>query len=921
MRHIPTLYIGIGGTGCKTLVEIQKNFTDEFGEGNIPEHIRFIGIDTDIFQEAKKIQKFFHITYGATTPQEYYAIQKENNTGRCDWYTNNTNLLPGQKCGTASNRSNARFLLEMDSYQVMNYIRKTLSELTNIASYEFNTTEVDIRFVISLAGGTGSGMLIPLAVMISQYKNVSIYGYSLLHGIFRKYDLADRIIDNAFMNCYATTLELDYIQHATVDCPFKIKICDIDFTVTDQLFREFYMVEGTDGTGRFVSQHEDLFKVLSLSMYSASFDCEHKGSIKHSISQGYFNYENKIGWLCSLGGCEITYRGDAAAKLQAYSDSRKIISKLIESGDEDASAVTTMMLSGIYDIERPEYWDKLKDKLELPRLVCTNPASNVEKIKEDIRTANEPINLSNKPSGIELHTYRNCSLTDLTKILTTLDTKLPPILTTLQNVENHLQKNLEKILGDIDEMYLVLRSWKGRLLSFTPAKQDKLIFQLYNLIDEAKTLQQEIALRRYVVEKIDQMSTEVRTYKNKCQALCARLQTLDLLLENDIDDQLLKLRNDNSSINHDISYAYWKSKQALAGEINIPVGFTSTLLGYENIEIGELHDKLLKVTDDSPAVQHYRDVIIDDAIDALPEIYRSGIIRFLRTSANRMLALDRRGLMPTSSTIKNGILTIYSKKQIPSLVKDIEQIFGQTINACLNHSSAKGHENRIILSYYEGAVLPYCIKAFTPEMIAIEYKEALERGKYNPHIDAKLFETLMTSNYTLAPTFSTIEPPVPSTPQLESKPSTPIKPEPAQTSIHMTEENKKYKVFISAKSEDYTYAEQVYEFLVEHNLSVFLACRELKRIGEAEYALAIDSALDETEHMIVLLSSPDHARSKWVQYEWSTFENDKKSGYREGNLLVIKLPGVEQRKLPPGLRHKETFILDSYKDSLLYYLG
>ena len=73
--------------------------------------------------------------------------------------------------------------------------------------------------------------------------------------------------------------------------------------------------------------------------------------------------------------------------------------------------------------------------------------------------------------------------------------------------------------------------------------------------------------------------------------------------------------------------------------------------------------------------------------------------------------------------------------------------------------------------------------------------------------------------------------------------------------------------------------------------------------------------------MIVLLSSPDHARSKWVQYEWSTFENDKKSGYREGNLLVIKLPGVEQRKLPPGLRHKETFILDSYKDSLLYYLG
>jgi hypothetical protein len=211
-------------------------------------------------------------------------------------------------------------------------------------------------------------------------------------------------------------------------------------------------------------------------------------------------------------------------------------------------------------------------------------------------------------------------------------------------------------------------------------------------------------------------------------------------------------------------------------------------------------------------------------------------------------------------------------------------------------------------------VLPYCIKAFTPEMIAKEYKEALESGRYNPHIDAKLFETIKALDYSLAPKFSTKYSIVPSVSSLDPKPE---EIHPDQVILN---EKTRYKVFISAKSADYAYAEQVYDFLVERNLSVFLACRELKRIGEAEYALAIDAALDDTEHMIVILSSPEYAKSKWVQYEWSTFENDKKSGYREGNLLVIKHPEVEQKKLPPALRHKETFLFDSYKESLCHYL-
>ena len=132
---------------------------------------------------------------------------------------------------------------------------------------------------------------------------------------------------------------------------------------------------------------------------------------------------------------------------------------------------------------------------------------------------------------------------------------------------------------------------------------------------------------------------------------------------------------------------------------------------------------------------------------------------------------------------------------------------------------------------------------------------------------------------------------------------------------------RKYDVFISSKSDDYAYAEQVYEFLTEKGFSVFWACRELKKIGNAEYSVTIDDALDEAEHMIVVCSSARYAKSKWVRYEWSTFENDRMSGYRDGNLLVILFPEVEEKDLPPALRHQEHIMFSSYKESVLFYLA
>lgn len=133
----------------------------------------------------------------------------------------------------------------------------------------------------------------------------------------------------------------------------------------------------------------------------------------------------------------------------------------------------------------------------------------------------------------------------------------------------------------------------------------------------------------------------------------------------------------------------------------------------------------------------------------------------------------------------------------------------------------------------------------------------------------------------------------------------------------MTQE-KKYDVFISSKSEDYPIAEQVYDFLHSKGLSVFLASKKLDEIGEAQYALAIDEAIDQSNHMLVVASSIDYIYSRWIQYEWSIFSNDLKSGYKTGNLLTILSPRVLLKDLPASLRHQQSFSFKDYQKVLAY---
>lgn len=132
----------------------------------------------------------------------------------------------------------------------------------------------------------------------------------------------------------------------------------------------------------------------------------------------------------------------------------------------------------------------------------------------------------------------------------------------------------------------------------------------------------------------------------------------------------------------------------------------------------------------------------------------------------------------------------------------------------------------------------------------------------------------------------------------------------------------KYDVFISCKSDKYDLAEKVYDFLTANGLNVFFAKNILKKIGSSDYGDAIDVALEQSTHLIVFCTSASEVEkmtSPYVYYEWSSFNNEQRSGRKSGNLITI-LKDTSVADLPFALRKVQSFSYDNFDNTILSYL-
>ncbi|MCQ2536834.1 MAG: tubulin-like doman-containing protein [Lachnospiraceae bacterium] len=211
--NAPTLLIGLGGTGSKIIEKVSKMVTPE--ERN---NIAFAVFDTDI-NELDTIQRRnpFIKTIQTSTKQTVGEYLKQDTHARDEWFPVNA-ILNGKTLteGAGQVRSISRLALEtVIRAGKMEPLHEAIQSLYKV---EEDKKDQALRIVIvsSLAGGTGSGLILPVALYTRNYlqthyrQSANIArGFFILPEVF--YEVIPGLTErnNLKANAYATLRELD----------------------------------------------------------------------------------------------------------------------------------------------------------------------------------------------------------------------------------------------------------------------------------------------------------------------------------------------------------------------------------------------------------------------------------------------------------------------------------------------------------------------------------------------------------------------------------------------------------------------------------------------------------------------------------------------------------------------------------------
>ncbi len=138
--------------------------------------------------------------------------------------------------------------------------------------------------------------------------------------------------------------------------------------------------------------------------------------------------------------------------------------------------------------------------------------------------------------------------------------------------------------------------------------------------------------------------------------------------------------------------------------------------------------------------------------------------------------------------------------------------------------------------------------------------------------------------------------------------------------------NTKYDIFISFKAtakgvvtDDVAVATDLYQSLTACGFRVFFSSQTVFKGGSSDFSKQIDNALDTARLLIVVSSKLEYISSRWVEYEWKTFNADILSNVKTDAQILTFTSGIDTRQLPRILRYVQNFDY-TQKETMLSFI-
>lgn len=347
-----TIYIGIGGTGIKTILKVKENFHKSCN-GNTPSMIKFLCIDTNLSDlngkdvDIVKLENTEKLHLTINQPAGAYKAGLRN--GKYAWMPeeNQDNIADIRGTGAGQVRSNGRFILEYNeenSKCISGQLKKVYRDLTAAVAGDdsfdiMETAKTDVYLAFSIAGGTGSGMFLRIASLIRQnIPNSNLIAYAYSPAFFEGVGVTWNIKHNA----YGALLELDYNMHGNRS-EYKNK----SMGITDKLFDAVMYIDNKtytvdqqqqDFTYKFDEVVENVGNALYLSAGQIGADTASIiDNLRNAMNSGGYDHEckdgMKNGWVASVGVSELFCKDNADIDYKTNQSAINVLSNLLN-GDE-----------------------------------------------------------------------------------------------------------------------------------------------------------------------------------------------------------------------------------------------------------------------------------------------------------------------------------------------------------------------------------------------------------------------------------------------------------------------------------------------------------------------------------------------------------------------------------------------------------
>lgn len=329
LRYKRTLFVGLGGAGARTLRTLKKKILTA-NKGELPKQIRFLLIDTNStelsnyrdFDNSEKIciavrepyQRYKH-DYGTAT-HEFIPPQ-------------NAAFLQALERGAGQIRSNGHFAVIENQYsnKLRRIFREAADQLEDIdvdGKGLERDPKIEVRLVFSIAGGTGSGVFLPIATLLRsaiKHSELTAYIYSATHYSKQVENSAKYAV---MQNAYTALCELDYMMHfgrdkrrENIRFNFGPEVTQ-SIVQTNKPFEEVYYIDkhtsyptadSVEFSYNEISRlQENTAEVMHIS--STNIITAHTGTVdnvRQKIMEGQFDVSDKFAWVSGVGIAELFF--------------------------------------------------------------------------------------------------------------------------------------------------------------------------------------------------------------------------------------------------------------------------------------------------------------------------------------------------------------------------------------------------------------------------------------------------------------------------------------------------------------------------------------------------------------------------------------------------------------------------------------